>query len=129
VISHEAFPHYAHVFAAVDASPIFINRPFGHQDHYYSGQYMRHCVKVQALVTADGQCVHLSRVYRGATHDKAIFDRSEVARFPTYQDERGRIQHKPIMSDLAYIGITRTSRVQCYRIGAQGERKCLFGIV
>jgi hypothetical protein len=60
-------------------------------------------VKVQALVTPDGQCIYLSRVYRGATHDNAIFDRSEVAQFLTYQDERGRIQDKPIMGDLAYI--------------------------
>jgi hypothetical protein len=108
VVCRDAFPNYPHVFAAVDASPIFINRPKRHQAHYFSGKYRRHCVKVQALVTPDGQCIHLSRVYRGATHDKAIFDRSEVAQFLTYQDERGRIQHKPIMGDLAYIGITRT---------------------
>jgi hypothetical protein len=45
-------------------------------------------VKVKALVTPDGQCIQLSRVYRGATHDTAIFDSSEVAQFLTYQDER-----------------------------------------
>jgi hypothetical protein len=69
---------------------------------------MHHCVNVQTLVTPDRQCVHLSRVDRGATHDRAIFDPSEVARFLTYQDERRCIQHKPIMGDLAYIGITRS---------------------
>jgi hypothetical protein len=31
-----------------------------------------------------------------------------VAQFLTYQDERDRIQHKPIMGDLAYTGITGT---------------------
>jgi hypothetical protein len=69
---------------------------------------MRHCVKFQALVTPDAQGIHLSRLCRGTTHDKGIFDRSEVAAFGTYQDDRGRIQHKPIMGDLWYMGIART---------------------
>jgi hypothetical protein len=95
MICREVLLDFPHVFAVVDTSPIFINQLFRHQEHYSSGKYIRHCV-------------HLSRVDRGATHDRAIFGRSEVATFLTYQDYRGHLQHKPIMGDLGYIGITRT---------------------
>jgi hypothetical protein len=54
-------------------------------------------------------------------HEKAIFDRTEVAAFLTYQDDSGRIQHKPIMADLGYMGIARTY------LGAVLPHKCIGG--
>jgi transposase len=105
----ETFEDFPHAYAIVDASPVFICRPLRHQQQYYSGKYKRHCVKVQALVTPDGQCVHISKAYRGRTHDKAIFDASNVADFLAYSGRHGdRSVHRAILADLGYIGITRT---------------------
>jgi hypothetical protein len=87
---------------------IFINRPSRHQEHYYSRKYLSHSVKLQALVSPEGPCVHLSRAYRGATHHRAVFGRPEVATFLSYEDDRRRVPHKPIMGDLRYIGIPWT---------------------
>jgi hypothetical protein len=81
----EQFQSFPGVFAIVDASPMFIRRPKRNQDYYYSGKYRRHCVKVQALVTPVGQCIHCSSVYQGTTHDKAIFDRSGIGDFIAYE--------------------------------------------
>jgi hypothetical protein len=69
---------------------IFINQPTRHQQQYYSGKFKRHCVKVQALVTPNGQCVHFSEVFRGSTHDKAMFDHSEVPRSLTEEHVLGK---------------------------------------
>jgi hypothetical protein len=55
VRSTRAFDRFPHVFAIVDASPVFINRPVFNQQQFYSGKFKRHSVKVQTLVTADGQ--------------------------------------------------------------------------
>jgi hypothetical protein len=73
-----------------------------------SGKFKRHCVKVQVLVTADEQSVHLSKVYRGSSHDKAVFDRSGPSEFLSYLPPglSAPYQHI-IMGDLAYLGITR----------------------
>jgi hypothetical protein len=57
------FDNHREVFGVMDASPVFIQRPTWHQEDYHSGKSRRHCVKSQALVTADGQCVHLLKVY------------------------------------------------------------------
>jgi hypothetical protein len=57
----------------VDASPIFIQKLSHYQSQYYSGKFKQHCDTIQGLVTADGQCIHLPKVYRGVTHDKANF--------------------------------------------------------
>jgi hypothetical protein len=103
----DAFIHFPQAFAIVDASPIFVTCPSLHQEQYYSGKFKRHCVKVQALITPDGHCAHLSAVFRGATHDKAIFDRSGATEFVTFRDENGRERQKVIMADLGYVGITR----------------------
>jgi hypothetical protein len=62
---------------------------------------------VQALVTPDGQCIRCSNVYRGRTHDKAIFDKSGVADFLSYE-ENHQMRQKVIMGDLGYVGIART---------------------
>jgi hypothetical protein len=52
----------AQVFGTVDASPVFISCPRRDQAQFYSMKFKRHCVKVQAVVAPDGQCVHFSRV-------------------------------------------------------------------
>jgi hypothetical protein len=104
----KVFRNFPHVFAIVDASPVFINRPILSQQQYYSGKFKRHCVKVQALVTADGQCIHLSQVFRGSSHDKAIFDQSKVVEFLTERDDHGLEQPRWIMGDLGYMGINRS---------------------
>jgi hypothetical protein len=44
-----------------------------------------HCVKVEVLVTANEQCVHLSKIYRGSPGDKAIFHRSGLSEFLSYR--------------------------------------------
>jgi hypothetical protein len=108
VTSEEAFENFPAVFGIVDASPVFINRPSRHQEQYYSGKFKRHCVKVQALVTPDGLCVHLSRVFRGRTHDKAIFDQSWISGFLIDAGEDGRDRRKLIMGDLGYVGIQKS---------------------
>jgi hypothetical protein len=87
---------------------MFINRPTRYQDQYYSGKYKKHFVKVQVLVTSDGQCVHCSEVFRGRTHDKATFDTSGLSDWLVHTDEQGRERQKWIMDDLGYLGITRT---------------------
>jgi hypothetical protein len=74
------------VFGIVDASPVFINRPPQDRVQFYSVKFKRRCVKVQALVAPDGQCVHFSRVLHGVTHDTVIFDWSRIIRFTTYRD-------------------------------------------
>jgi hypothetical protein len=117
----EVLENFPVVFAIVDASPIFINRPSRHQEQYYSGKFKRHCVKVQALVTPDGQCVHLSRVFRGCTHDKATFDQSGVVSFLTERDDNGQEQRKLIMGDLGYQGIQKNGLGRCSRINGQPD--------
>jgi hypothetical protein len=57
------FADFPDVFGVIDSSPVFIQRPQSKQADYYSGKYKAHCVKIQALITADGECVHLSPVY------------------------------------------------------------------
>jgi hypothetical protein len=84
----KVFDHSPHVFVIVDASPVFINPPVFNQQQFYSGKFKRHCVKVQALVAADGQCVHLSEPFRGSLHDKAIFDHP-VSRNSSSHGKRG----------------------------------------
>jgi hypothetical protein len=103
-----AFEHFPAAFAIVDASSIFMQRPSRHQTQYYSGKYKRHCIKVQALVTPDGQCVHLSRVFRGCMHDKLLFHLSGAIRLLKEQDDTGREQCKLILADLGYLGIQRS---------------------
>jgi hypothetical protein len=102
------FGNFPGVFRIVDASPVFTNRPSRHQQQYYSGKFKRHCVKVQALVTPIGQCVHLSDVFRGSTHDKAMFDHSGVVRFLTEEDDTGEERPRLIMADLGYVGIQKS---------------------
>jgi hypothetical protein len=99
------FENFPGVFGIVDASPVFTNRPSRHQQQYYSGKFKRHCVKVQALVTPNGQCVHLSDVFRGSMHDKAMLDHSEVVRFLTEEDDTGDERPRLIMADPGYVGI------------------------
>jgi hypothetical protein len=95
------FDNHPEVFGIADASPAFIRRPDRHQEDNQSGKYRRHCVKVQALVTADGQCLHLSKVYRRSTHNKAIFDRSGLADFTSCQPPGSAgPRHRIIMGDL-----------------------------
>jgi hypothetical protein len=72
------FADFPSVFGVVDSSPVFIQRPKPKQADYYSGRYKAHCVKVQALLTADGERVYLSPVYCGSTHNKTMFDESQV---------------------------------------------------
>jgi hypothetical protein len=103
------FDNHPDAFGIVDASPIFIQRPTKHQDEYYSGKFKRHCVKVQACITPDGQCVHLSKVYRGRTHDKAMFDHSGLAEFLLFHPPGSDApRHQIIIGDLGYLGINRT---------------------
>jgi hypothetical protein len=102
------FDHFPHVFAIVDASPVFIKRPVFNQQQFYSGQFKRHCVKVQALVTADGQCIHLSEPFRGSAQDKPNLVKSRVKEF-LFVREAGRLeQFRLIMADLGYLGIQRS---------------------
>jgi transposase len=102
------FENYPRVFGIVDASPVFIQRPIRHADQYYSGEYRRHCAKVQVLVTPDGQCVHYSQVFLGRTYDKAIFDASGLRYRIESMDEEGRDCQNTIMGDLGYLGIIHT---------------------
>jgi hypothetical protein len=103
----ESFPQ---VFGIVYASPVFISRPRGDQAQFYSGKFKHHCVKVHAFVVSDGQCIHFEQVFKGSTHDKAIFERPAVVGFITYRDGDRERQHAIIM-DLGYVGITRTSHI------------------
>jgi hypothetical protein len=48
------FEKYPEVYVIVDPSPIFSQKPSRHQGQYYSVKFKRHCIKIQALVTADG---------------------------------------------------------------------------
>jgi hypothetical protein len=103
----QRFQNFPHIFAIVDASPVFINRPVLSQQQYDSVMFKRHCVKVHALVTADAQCLHLSQGSRGSAHDKAIFNQSKVVAFLTERDDSGREQPRWIMGDLGHVGINR----------------------
>ena len=63
------------------------------------------------MINSDGICFHLSKLYKGATHDKAIFDRSGAVDFLTYKNTREHQSvetRKIIMGDLVYTGIKRT---------------------
>jgi hypothetical protein len=101
------FENHPEVFCIVDTSPAFIQRPARHQTDCYSGKYKRHYVKVQACLTPDGQCVPLAKVYRGRTHDKAIFDSSGLADFLIYRAPGSDApHHRIIIADLGYVGIT-----------------------
>jgi hypothetical protein len=103
----EVFENFPAVFGIVDASLVFTNRPRRHQEQYSSGKFKRHCVTVQAVVTPDGQCVCLSEVFRGNTHDKAMFDSSGVVGFLTEWDDTGEERAKVIMADLGYLRIQK----------------------
>jgi hypothetical protein len=104
----DVFEDFPEVFGIVDASAVFINRPVRNQQQYYSGKFRRHCVKIQVLVIPNGQCIHLSQVFRGRTHDKALFDESGLSQFITSIGQDGRKTQKTIMGDLGYLGITST---------------------
>jgi hypothetical protein len=58
----QAFGEHSHAFAPIDASVILINHPKVGQQDYYSGKTKRYSVKIQELVTAYGQPVHLSKI-------------------------------------------------------------------
>jgi hypothetical protein len=98
------FTEFPQAFGIVDASPVYIRRPGKNQKKYYSGKYKRHCVKIQAFVNADGRCLHLSQVSKGAGHDKRLFDASGLTTFLEYREGQ-RIRHKAILADLGYCGI------------------------
>jgi hypothetical protein len=116
VTSRRQFDNYLAVFCAVDASPIFIERPNEHQKQFYSGKYKRNCVKIQVLIIPDGTCVHLSVVYPGATYDKRTSDHSKIAqallvrRDSPEPHRTGDTRHRclPIMGDLDSQGIQHT---------------------
>jgi hypothetical protein len=104
----KVFDHFPHVFVIVDASPAFITRPVLNQQQFNCAKFKRHYVKVQALVTADDQCIHLSKPFRGSAHDKPIFDQSRVKEFLLVR-EAGRLeQFRLIVAELGYRGIQRS---------------------
>jgi hypothetical protein len=101
------FADSPNAFGVVYSYPVFIQRPQFKQAHYYFGKYKAHCMKMQPLITADGERVHLSPVYCDSTHDKAMFDNSQVVRFlTTITDDIP--ERKLILVDLGYMGIRRT---------------------
>jgi hypothetical protein len=102
-----SFATFADAFGIVDASPIFIERPIVNQGEYYSGKYKRPCIKVQAFVNPDGLCLHLSKVSKGAGHDKRLFDASGLVELLSFQAGH-RTRHKIILADLSYQGIRTT---------------------
>lgn len=87
---------------AIDATPIFIQRPTDQetQRSVYSGKYKRHCMKIQCLVSPDGLCIHYAGAYRGAKHDSKIFRDSRVAEFA----KNSKDGIKPILADSGYQG-------------------------
>jgi hypothetical protein len=105
VLWRNTFKHFPRTFAIVDASPIFITRRTVRQTQCSSEKFKRHCVKVQTLITPDGRYVHLSAVFRRATHDKDIFDYSGVTEFVTYRDEQVWECQRLMMGDLGCLGI------------------------
>jgi hypothetical protein len=78
VVCRDVFPDFPHVFAIVDAPRSSLIGHLNAKSTTTRGSICALFLEVQALITPDGQCVHLSRVYCGATHDKAIFDCSEM---------------------------------------------------
>jgi hypothetical protein len=104
---HAIFADFSNAFGVVDASPIFIQRSKSNQKDHYSGKYKAHYVKIQALVTADGECAHLSSVYYGSSHDKTIFDDSQDVRFLTMTTDDGP-ERKVILAGLGRVGVRRT---------------------
>ena len=106
----EKFKYHRKAFGAVDATVFPILRPgLPNESDYYSGKHKIHCLKVQALVTPDGQCVHLSEIIPGATHDRILFTQSGLGKFlaTSYIDERGlrADKHPKILADLGYQGV------------------------
>jgi hypothetical protein len=59
------------------------------------------------VTTADSECVHLSLVYRGSTHNKTTFDDSQVVRFLTTSIDNNPWRNV-VLADLGYVGIRRT---------------------
>ena len=81
ISSKRKFYYYPDAIGAVDATVFQILKPSEDEESYYSGKHGIHCLKVQALVTPDGQCVHLSEAIPGKRHDRILFTQSRLASF------------------------------------------------
>jgi hypothetical protein len=102
------FTDFSNAFRVIDSSSVFIQRPPSKQADYYSAKYHAHCVKIQALITADGECVHLSPVNCDSTHNKTAFDESQVVRFlTTFANDI--LERKVILPSFGDLGIRHTS--------------------
>jgi hypothetical protein len=105
--SDAIFVDFANSFGIMDASLTFIQRLQSNQKDYYSGKYKAHCVKIRALVTADDECVHLSRVYYGSYHNKTTVYDSHIVRFLTISTDDGP-ERKVNLADVSCVEIKRT---------------------
>ena len=66
------------VLGAVDATLFEIAKPRDRalNQKYFSGKHWRHGLKLQAVVSADGQAVYISPLFPGHRHDASIFRKS-----------------------------------------------------
>lgn len=72
-----SFPNFPEVFYVVDSTSSEIYRPKYNQDRYYSGKHKCHVMKAQTVHSSNGLCLNVC-FEAGATHDKKIFDNSEI---------------------------------------------------
>jgi hypothetical protein len=86
--------------------------PVINQGQGYFGRFRRRCVKVQAVVTADGQCIQLSEPFRGSAHGKAIISQSKVMEFFAVRGAAWLEESRLAIVALGYLAVQRSGRYE-----------------
>ena len=102
------FTNYPSAVGAVDSTTIKFYQPSSKtlKQKSWDGKNKVNGIKLQALVNPAGIAIHICTDYLGATHDKKLFDLSEVTAFVTVK--RGvELIPLPVLADRGYVGIEK----------------------
>ena len=102
------FTNYPSAVGAVDSTTIKFYQPISKSLKLKSWDAKNKVngIKLQALVNPAGIAIHICTDYLGATHDKKLFDLSEVTSFVTVKRGVESIP-LPILADRGYVGIEK----------------------
>ena len=105
---HTLFKNYPSAVGAIDSSTIkFYIPPTKQMQHdTWDGKNRINWIKLQALVNPAGIAIHICTDYLAGTHDKRIYDLSEVTSFVTVKRGVENVP-LPVLADKGYIGIEK----------------------
>ena len=105
----KSFVNYPSAVGAIDTTTIEFHRPndLAIQKASWDAKHRINGVKLQALVGPHGRAIHVNADFMASTHDKKIFDLTDVTAFVTVQRGVELIPH-PILADRGYVGIDKS---------------------